>query len=122
MEAAGYWLTKLAFQRGLALVYLIAFIAAAHQFKALLGERGLLPVNLFARNTTFQQTPSIFLWFPKDIAFSIAAWIGIALSLAALIGLSERFGTWPSMVMWGVLWALYAHDMDPLLDSLSHDV
>ena len=42
-----YWLTRLVLQRGLALVYLIAFIIVIHQFKPLLGEHGLLPVPRF---------------------------------------------------------------------------
>ena len=39
-----YWLTRLVFQRGLALVYCIAFLVAINQFLPLLGERGILPV------------------------------------------------------------------------------
>jgi hypothetical protein len=38
---------RTAFQRGLALVYLIAYLVTAEQFKALLGERWALPVPLF---------------------------------------------------------------------------
>ena len=41
------WITRLVFQRALALVYLIAFLVAANQFVPLLGERGLLPVPRF---------------------------------------------------------------------------
>ena len=40
-------LARLAFTRGLALVYLIAFVAALRQFRPLLGERGLLPIPRF---------------------------------------------------------------------------
>ena len=42
-----YWLTRLVLQRGLALVYLIAFVAVIHQFEPLLAEHGLLPVSQF---------------------------------------------------------------------------
>src|SRR5699024_1608073 len=34
-------------QRGVAVIYLVAFVAAWRQFLALLGERGLLPVPRF---------------------------------------------------------------------------
>src|SRR4051812_47415928 len=37
------WLSRLVIQRGLAAVYLIAFLVAVNQFRPLLGERGLLP-------------------------------------------------------------------------------
>jgi hypothetical protein len=34
---AGYWITRLVFQRALGLVYLIAFVCALNQFRPLLG-------------------------------------------------------------------------------------
>jgi hypothetical protein len=100
------WFTKLAFQRGVALVYLIAFLAAFHQFVPLLGERGLLPVPLFARRVSFRDTPSLFLFAPKDRFFRSAALLGALLSGAALLGLTERY-TWLSVAVWVSLWILY---------------
>ena len=88
-----YWRTRLVLQRGLALVYLIAFIAVIQQFKPLLGEHGLLPVPRFVTQLSFTDSPSIFFWFPKDFAFDLFGWVGIALALFALIGLSERYAT-----------------------------
>ena len=38
---AGYWYSRFLFERALALIYLVAFLAAANQFVPLLGERGL---------------------------------------------------------------------------------
>jgi len=102
-----YWLTRLVLQRGLALVYLIAFIAVIHQFKPLLGEHGLLPVTRFVKAVDFSESPSIFFWFPRDSAFDLFGWIGIGLSLFALSGLSERFGNLVSAATWGLLWAIY---------------
>jgi hypothetical protein len=49
-----YWLPRLLFQRGLALVYLIAFVLAVNQFRPLLGEHGLLPVPLFVKQVAFR--------------------------------------------------------------------
>ncbi|HVY55322.1 MAG TPA: lipase maturation factor family protein, partial [Thermodesulfobacteriota bacterium] len=102
-----YWLTRLVLQRGLALVYLIAFIAVIHQFKPLLGEHGLLPVPEFVRQVPFSASPSIFFWFPTDFAFDLFGWIGIALSLFALTGYSEKFGNYISAATWGALWLVY---------------
>jgi hypothetical protein len=106
-ELAGYALTKLIYQRGLALVYLIAFLVAANQFVPLLGEKGLLPVPLWLKRVGFLESPSLFYLFPKDAAFRIAAWLGVLLSLFALSGFSERFGNGVSAATWLALWALY---------------
>ncbi len=105
--AKGYWLTRLVFQRGMALVYLIGFLVALNQFKPLLGERGLLPVPAFIKQVAFRDAPSLFYFFPKDAAFTAAAWLGIVFSCLALAGLSERYTTWVSMLVWAILWALY---------------
>jgi hypothetical protein len=44
MEGASrYQLPRFLFQRGLGLIYLIAFLFAVNQFRPLLGEHGLLP-------------------------------------------------------------------------------
>jgi hypothetical protein len=106
-STSGYWLTRLLLQRGLALVYLIAFLVAANQFRPLCGEHGLLPAPQFIRETPFRAAPSIFYLFPRDDAFAIFSWLGVLLALLALTGLSERFGLWPSMVVWTLLWLIY---------------
>jgi hypothetical protein len=104
---SGYILSRAAFQRGLALVYLIAFLAALNQFKPLLGEKGLLPAPAFIKRGPFHDSPSLFYLFPKDGAFTAVAWIGIALSCVALLGISERHGLWLSIAIWTLLWSLY---------------
>jgi hypothetical protein len=102
-----YRLTRLVLQRGLALVYLIGFLVAANQFVPLLGERGLLPVPLFVQRVPFLESPSLFFLIPKDWAFTGAAWLGVALSLSALGGFSERRGWLLSALVWGAQWVLY---------------
>ncbi len=95
------------FQRGLALVYLMAYLVTAAQFKALLGEHGLLPVPLFLKQVEFAQTPSLFFFWHTDTAVLVGAWRGVALSTAALAGITERFGWWVSSGAWALLWAVY---------------
>lgn len=102
-----FWLTRLIYQRGLALILLVAFLNAALEFKPLLGEHGLLPVPRFTRAVPFASSPSLFYFAPTDAAFTGAAWLGVLLSCAALIGLADRFGTWASMLVWAALWVLY---------------
>jgi hypothetical protein len=103
----GYVLSRAAFQRGLALVYLIAFLVALNQFRPLLGEKGLLPAPKYLQEVGFRDSPTLFYFFPKDAAFTTAAWLGIAIACLALLGLSERYGTWLSVLIWAMLWILY---------------
>lgn len=98
---------RLLFQRGLALVYLIAFIAARNQFRGLLGSRGLTPMATFVARVPFRRAPSIFHWRSSDRAFLAVAWTGIALSASALVGLFDHGPILLTMAVWGVLWALY---------------
>src|ERR1041385_2344306 len=100
-------LTRFVFQRGLGLAYLIGFLVALNQFRPLLGERGLLPVPDFVRQVPFRESPSLFYAWPTDRAFTMAAWIGVLLSCAAISGLSEQFGLISSMTVWFLLWILY---------------
>ena len=107
LSGTNYTLTRLVFQRGLGLVYLIAFIVALNQFKPLLGERGLLPVSAYVKQVSFSEAPSLFQFYPKDIAFTTAAWLGIVFSCFAITGVAERYSTWVSMLVWALLWVLY---------------
>jgi len=103
----GYWLTRLLLQRGLGLIYLIAFLVVVNQFRPLCGEKGLLPVSRFMQAATFREAPSIFFLFPRDSAFAFFGWCGVLLAAFAMTGLSERFGTGISMAVWLLLWLIY---------------
>jgi hypothetical protein len=105
--ADNYWLTRTVFQRGLAFVYLIAFLNAVNQFKPLLGERGLLPAPSWIRQVPFRASPSLFYLAPRDWAFTLAAWSGVALACLALTGIAECCSTLVSAAVWGALWVLY---------------
>ena len=60
------WLVRVAVQRAMAATYLVAFLVVLQQFKALLGERGLLPVPEFVKEVGFREAPSIFCWWYSD--------------------------------------------------------
>ena len=47
-------------QRGVAAVYVIAFVAVLHQFRPLLGERGLLPVPKYLARAGAAAGPTLF--------------------------------------------------------------
>jgi Lipase maturation factor len=105
--APEYWLARQILQRGVAVVYLIAFIAAARQFRPLIGERGMLPVPRFVARVSFRTAPSIFHLRYSDRFFAVACWFGAALSAATVAGVTDQVPLWAAMVMWLVLWALY---------------
>jgi hypothetical protein len=107
-----YWLARFAFQRGLALIYLLAFLVALNQFRPLVGERGLLPVPEFLRYAGFRRAPSIFHLFYSDRFFGAVAWAGIALSIVALTSFSERGPLWISIAVWASLYLLYLSIMN----------
>lgn len=101
------WITRLVLQRGMAAIYLVAFLAVAMQFKPLLGERGLLPVPAYLRMVRFREAPSLFHWRYTDRLLDWVAWTGVAISACALLGLTEAGPIWVSMAASLVLWALY---------------
>jgi hypothetical protein len=72
----------------------------------LLGERGLLPVPLFVKQVPFRASPSLFYWFPRDIAFTTAAWLGVVLSCLVIAGVASRY-TWLSVTVWITIYLLY---------------
>ena len=103
----GLWLVRLVFQRGLAAIYLVAFLGAFNQFEALLGENGLLPVPIFLKRSSFREAPSLFHWHYSDRLARGVATSGVILSVLALLGVSESGPLWVSMTVWLLLWALY---------------
>ncbi len=102
-----YRLVRFWFRRALALVYLLAFLVAAFQFRALAGENGLLPLDRYLERRDFREAPTLFQFWPTDRAIGVAAWSGVALSVLALSGATDRFGLVVSVVSWTALWVLY---------------
>ncbi|MFJ9563782.1 lipase maturation factor family protein [Streptomyces fuscichromogenes] len=105
--APGYWLSRLVFQRALAGVYLVAFLTAALQFRALLGERGMLPIPRYVARVPFRRAPSLFHLHYSDRFFAGCAWAGCAVSAALLAGADAELPLWAAMVLWLIPWALY---------------
>lgn len=101
-----FWV-RLAFQRGLAALYLLAFTSALNQFPALLGEQGMLPVPDFLRYVTFREAPSLFHFGYSDRRFLMLAWTGIVVAALCLTGVSEMGPVWLSAALWLVLYVLY---------------
>ncbi|MEE1754502.1 lipase maturation factor family protein [Streptomyces sp. SP18CS02] len=105
--ASDYWLSRLVFQRGLAGLYLVAFLCAALQFRALIGERGMLPVPEYLGRVPARRSPSVFRLHYSDRFFALCSWTGAALALAMIAGAGDAVPLAVSMLLWAVLWALY---------------
>ncbi|TQK50609.1 lipase maturation factor [Streptomyces sp. SLBN-118] len=102
-----YWLSRLVFQRALAAVYLVAFLTAARQFRALIGERGMLPVPAYVRRVPMRYAPSLFQLRYSDRLFAVCAWFGALLSAALVAGAADRIPLPVAMLWWAALWVLY---------------
>jgi hypothetical protein len=107
LSAPEYWLSRLILERGIAVIYVFAFVAAARQFRALIGDQGLLPVPRYVARRSFRQSPSIFHAYYSDRFFAAVAWSGAALSAAMAAGLADVLPLWASVLLWLLLWVLY---------------
>ncbi|WP_338702757.1 lipase maturation factor family protein [Streptomyces sp. Q6] len=105
--ASDYWLSRLVFQRGLAALYLVAFVGAALQFRALIGERGMLPVPRFLARVPWRRAPTVFRLHYSDRFFAGCAWAGAALAAGLLAGVDGLLPLWGAMLLWLVPWVLY---------------
>jgi len=106
-SAPDYQFARLAIERGLGLLYLVAFVVAANQFPALCGDRGLDPAPRILRARTFWQAPSLFHFGYSDRRLRLVAWAGAALAGLVVLGLPQQAPLPVTMLAWLVLWALY---------------
>ncbi|QCB95474.1 lipase maturation factor family protein [Cellulomonas shaoxiangyii] len=106
-DAEGYTIARAVVQRGVAAVYVLAFVAVLRQFRPLLGERGLLPVPAFTARVPFRAAPSLFhRWF-SDRLVAVVGWVGVLVALTLVAGLPQQGPPWLPLLAFGVLWALY---------------
>ena len=108
LAAPDYSVARFLIERGLAVLYFVAFAVALRQFPALCGERGLEPATDWLRFTTFRRAPSLFhVTGYSDLKLSAVAWLGIAISLFLLVGLPQAAPLPVTMLAWFALWVLY---------------
>ncbi|GAA2247583.1 lipase maturation factor family protein [Kitasatospora cystarginea] len=105
--APEYWLGRLVFQRLVAALFLIGFLAAVSQFRALIGERGMLPVPRFTARIPMDRSPSLFHLHYSDRTFAAVCWSGAALAAAVLAGAADMVPLGAAMAGWLLLWVLY---------------
>jgi Lipase maturation factor len=105
--SSGYDLARWVLQRGIAAVFVIAFVSSARQFPALLGERGLLPVPRYLARMGRPPGPTLFQWRYSDMLFRAVAWTGAAIALSVVLGFPQSGPAWVPLLAFLVLWFLY---------------
>src|SRR5438876_2389092 len=106
LQAADYQLGRMLFERALGAIYLIAFLVAANQFPALLGEDGLLPAPRYLAVARFREAPSVFHVHYSDPWLRVVAWSGVLLSALLVVGVPQAGPIWLAMLVWLLLWML----------------
>jgi len=104
-----YWLTRFVILRLLGIVYAVAFLVSINQIIPLIGENGLLPLNIYLKEVSvalgsagagFVRLPSVFWFWHSNTALLTVAWIGFVLSCVVIAGYANA----PVLT---VLWFLY---------------
>ncbi|AEE44508.1 lipase maturation factor family protein [Cellulomonas fimi] len=106
-DAQGYTVARAVVQRGVAAVFVVAFVAVLHQFRPLLGEHGLLPVPAFVRRVPWRSSPSLFHRWYSDRLVLVVGWAGLLVAGALVVGLPQQGPPWAPALAFLVLWALY---------------
>ncbi len=107
----GYEVARWLLLRGVALVYLLAFLNALRQFRPLAGEDGLMPLDDYRSRWRFRERPSVFYYLEGDRYLATAAALGVVGSAAAMAGLPGLLDGWSAIAvhvaLWLLLWVLY---------------
>src|SRR5690606_18810160 len=101
-------------QRGIAALYLVAFVSTLNQFRPLLGERGLLPAPRFLGWMTATPErarllrPTLFRRIRyTDRRLAILCWSGIAVAVLLILGVPQLSWPWVPMLCFLALWLGY---------------
>ncbi|WP_243074241.1 lipase maturation factor family protein [Microbacterium sp. SS28] len=99
-------------QRGIAVLYAIAFLSTLNQFRPLLGERGMLPapelLGWARARTRWPLRPTLFRFVPYSDRRLVALCIaGIVVAAALAAGLPQLTQPWVPMLCFLALWLAY---------------
>ena len=111
VEPAKYTIAASLFARGIALIYMIAFISFGRQVRGLIGEQGIQPVTdfLLAVYNQFGASarwvaPTLFWWAHSEFSLESIVWSGAILAAVCAIGRPHTSGQKAAFV---VLFAYY---------------
>ncbi|MEA5455828.1 lipase maturation factor family protein [Sinomonas sp. JGH33] len=106
-SAPDYQLARVVLQRGIAVLFFIAFLSSLNQFPALLGERGLLPVPEFIAAFHRLRRPTLFRWGYSDRRLRWMCGAGLAISGLIVLGVPQLGPPWVPLLAFLALWGLY---------------
>ena len=110
LDAHDYTIAREVIQRGVAAVFVLAFVSTLRQFPVLAGERGLLPAREFLRRAGDRAGPTLFRWHRtpySDRLLRVMCLAGIGLGLAVVLGLPQQGPAWTMIAVFGAMWFLY---------------
>jgi len=109
LGAPDYQVARFLLERGLAAIYVVAFVVAWRQFPALCGERGLEPAPRFLQLVPrFLDAPTVFRWLGySDAKLRALSGVGVAIAVTLLVGLPQAAPLPVTMLAWFALWAGY---------------
>ncbi|QDZ14136.1 lipase maturation factor family protein [Humibacter ginsenosidimutans] len=111
-DATGYELARQVLLRGIAAVYLVAFLSTLAQFPVLLGERGLQPAPAFVRRMGDRLSPTLFRRRYSDRLLLTVAGAGALVAASLVGGLPQLAPSWATMVAFLLIWAGYLSIVD----------
>jgi len=106
-DADGYELARQVLQRGIAAIFVIAFVSTAAQFPALLGEFGVLPVRRYLETGYARRQPTVFRWRYSDRMLRAVCIGGAAAAASVVLGLPQLAPSWVPMLVFLAMWGAY---------------
>ncbi len=110
LDASDYTIAREIIQRGTAALFVVAFLSTFHQFPALLGERGLLPVAAYLARRRPGGTPTLFRLRSvgyTDRRLRVMCVVGMVLGASVVVGLPQRGPAWAPIPVFLAMWGLY---------------
>ena len=106
--ATDYDVARFILQRGVAALFLVAFLSSLNQFPALLGERGLLPAPALLRHPAHLRGPTLFRWVRyTDARLRLVCGAGMLIAASLVAGLPQLGPPWLPMIAFLALYGLY---------------
>jgi hypothetical protein len=108
LASEGYEFARQVLQRGIAGIFVIAFLSSAAQFPALLGDHGLLPVRAYLSTAYARRSPTLFRrWRYTDARVRALSFGAVVVAASLVAGLPQLAGPWLDLIAFLCLWLVY---------------
>ena len=92
--------------KGIAFTFLLSFLIQLRQYRGLVGEEGVLPVQDFVGEESFWDSVSLFHFYSSDRSLKWSAVSGIFLSITVISGIPSSISPLLSSLVWFMMWFL----------------